>query len=112
MSNSLAKDEWDLQDAWDKACKSFAKTTGADITKRPNLSPTDVLNQIRAKQDKDDADSAKFKVAKEVIGNSLVCIQNLGSIIAQGAGTVRSPSPRSLHCVRCLIQSLLGLWSE
>lgn len=85
------QNEYDLQDEWNKAYKlaseSFTKTTGAGLTKS-NLSPEEVLYQIEAKQDKDEADSAKFKVAKEILGKSVESIQRLGSALAQGAGMV------------------------
>jgi hypothetical protein len=89
MSSAAVKDDYNLQEAWDRVCGSFAKTTdGLDLTKTPRYTPDQVLEQIRTKQDEDDEKNAKYKVAKEVISKTLDCINILGGIAAQGASMV------------------------
>lgn len=88
MSGPAASDGYNLQEAWDRVCRSFAKTTDVDLTVAPKYTPDQVLEQIRAKQDEDDEKNAKFKVAKEVISKTLDCINILGGIAAQGASMV------------------------
>jgi hypothetical protein len=96
MSSTAVKDEYSLQEAWDRVCGSFAKTTdGLDLTKPPKYTPDQVLEQIRAKQDEDDEKNGKYKVAKEVISKTLDCINILGGIAAQGASMVCLRSGRS-----------------
>ena len=88
MSDIVRKDNYDLQAEWDRVFRSYLKTTGADLTKSSNLSPDEVVGLIKAKEEKDEADGAKFRVAKDVIGKLLTTIETLGSIAAQGAGMV------------------------
>ena len=86
MSISSRIDDFDL--LWDTACESFAKTTKKDLTKGANISPETVVEQIKVKKEKDEKDSVKHKHAKKVLRNSLMSIQVIGSIAAQGASTV------------------------
>lgn len=90
MSNpSAGKDDYNLQEAWDRHCGAFAKmTNGLDLTKSPRYTPDQVLEQIRAKQHEDDEKNAKFKVAKDVISKTLDCISILSGIAAQGSSMV------------------------
>lgn len=81
-------DQYDLKKAWDDACDAFARTTSEDLTKKPKYSPNEVLEQIRAKQDKDEEKNAKYRVVKDVLSKTLDCIDNLGNIAAQGASMV------------------------
>jgi hypothetical protein len=109
MSDLQIKDDYNLQEAWNRVCGSFANTTGGiDLTKAPKYTPDEVLEQIRSKQDDDDEKNAKYRVAKEVIGKTLYCINILGNIAAQGA---------SMVSVRVVILgqanlTIQGLWAK
>jgi len=83
------EEEYNLKDAWDKACDSFAKTTNTHLATIPKYSLDEVLEQIRAKQDQDKSKHAQYRVAKDVLSKTLETINTLGSIAAQGASMVR-----------------------
>jgi hypothetical protein len=88
MSAVEIEDDYNIQEAWNRACGAFAQTTKVDITTSPKFTVDEVLDQIRSKQDEDDEKNNKFKVAKDVIGKTLAFITVLGSIAAQGASMV------------------------
>jgi hypothetical protein len=96
MSAAEVKEEYNLQEAWDRACGSFAQTAKVDLTAAPKFSIDEVLDQIRTKQDEDDEKNNKYKVVKDVIGKTLTFITVLGGIAAQGASMVG-----------CLLDSIL-----
>jgi hypothetical protein len=83
-----AEDDYNLQEAWDRACTSFAQTAKVDLTAAPKFSVDQVLDQIRTKQDEDDERNNKYKTAKDVIGKTLNFVMVLGGIAAQGASMV------------------------
>jgi hypothetical protein len=85
MAAVQAEDDYNLQDAWDRVCMTFAQTTKVDLTTAPKYSVDEVLEQIRAKQDEDDEKNNKYKTAKDVIGKTLNFVMVLGGIAAQGA---------------------------
>jgi 2-phosphoglycerate kinase len=91
MSDLKPSDDYKFQEAWDRVCQSFVISTGVDITKAPEYTVDEVLEQIRAKQEDNEERNAKYKVAKEVIGKTLDCINILGGIAAQGASMVCIP---------------------
>lgn len=86
--------EYNLREAWDKACASFAQKTKVDLTITPKYSVDEVLDQIRAKQDDDDEKNNKYRAAKDAIGNTLKFIMLLGGIAAQGASMVSAHYPQ------------------
>lgn len=88
MSAVEIKDDYNIQEAWDKAREAFARITKVDLTTPPKLTVDEILDQIRIKQDADDEKNNKFKVAKDVIGKTLTFITVLGGIAAQGASMV------------------------
>jgi hypothetical protein len=88
-SPAVNNDDYNLQDAWDRVCKSFAQTAEVDLTTAPKFTPDQVLEQIRAKQDDEEEKHAKYRVAKEVITKTLKCIKILASIAVQDATMVR-----------------------
>jgi hypothetical protein len=81
-------DDYNIQDAWDRACGAFAQTANVDLTKSPKFTVDEVLDQIRTKQDADDEKNNKYRAAKDVIGKTLKFITVLGGIAAQGASMV------------------------
>lgn len=89
MADLTGSDDYNLQEAWDTVCRSFAKTTNVDLTATPRYTIDQVLDQIRQKQDDDEQRNVKYKVAKDVISKTLNCIEVLGGIAAQGASMVR-----------------------
>lgn len=93
---AVESDEYNLQDAWDRVCTSFAQTTKVDLTATPKFSVEEVLDQIRGKQEDDDERNNKYKTAKDVIGKTLKFVMLLGGIAAQGASMVsQSPTVES-----------------
>jgi hypothetical protein len=82
------ENEYNLQEAWDRACTSFAQTAKVDLTTAPKFTVDQVLDQIRTKQDEDDERNNKYKTAKDVIGKTLNFVMVLGGIAAQGASMV------------------------
>ena len=81
-------DDYDLQLAWDQVCQSFAQTTRKDIRSKSLLTPEDIILQLKYLREEDAEKSAKHRVLKDILGNSLKCIQNLGGIVAMGASMV------------------------
>lgn len=88
MSAVELKDDYNIQEAWNRACGAFAQTTKVDLTTSPKFTVDEVLDQIRSKQDEDDEKHNRFRVAKDVIGKTLTFITVLGGIAAQGASMV------------------------
>ncbi|KAJ5519706.1 Tetratricopeptide-like helical [Penicillium fimorum] len=96
---------YNLQEAWDKACTSFAKTAKIDLTTTPKFSVDEVLDQIRVKQDDDDEKNNKYAAAKDVIGKTLKFITLLGGIAAQGASMVFAPAGLCFNAISYLIDT-------
>lgn len=88
MSALEVKDDYNIQEAWERACGAFAQTTKVDLTTSPKFTVDEVLDQIRIKQDEDDEKNTKFKTARNIIGKTLTLITVLGGIAAQGASMV------------------------
>lgn len=88
MSKVAETKDYDLKKAWDDACDAFARTSGEELKVKTKYTPEEVLEQIRAKQEKDEEKAAKYRVAKDVLSKTLDCIDNLGNIAAQGASMV------------------------
>lgn len=84
----MIKEDYDLKKAWDEACDAFQKTASEDLRTKTKYTPEEVLEQIRAKQEKDEEKSAKFRVAKDVLNKTLNCIDGLANVAAQGASIV------------------------
>jgi len=109
MANTQGQDEYDLHEAWEKACRSFAATAKFDLRQDRALTPEEVISQLKAKRQKDDEKSAEFKVLKDVLWKSLTCIQTLGGIAAQGAGMVSILWRAPIHA---LAHESLGVWTQ
>ncbi|RAK85726.1 hypothetical protein BO79DRAFT_231088 [Aspergillus costaricaensis CBS 115574] len=92
MSALEVKDDYNIQEAWERACGAFAQTTKVDLTTSPKFTVDEVLDQIRIKQDEDDEKNTKFKTAKNIISKTLTLITVLGGIAAQGASMVFAPT--------------------
>ncbi|KAJ5118107.1 hypothetical protein N7448_004246 [Penicillium atrosanguineum] len=105
MSATEIKEDYNLQEAWDRACASFAQTTKVDLTITPKYTVDEVLDQIQTKQDEDDERNNKYKVAKDVIGKTLTFITVLGGIAAQGASMVFAPSSLCFNAISYLIST-------
>jgi 2-phosphoglycerate kinase len=88
MSAFAVEDDYNIQEAWERACGVFAQTTKVDLTTSPKFTVDEVLDQIRMKQDEEDEKNKKYKTAKDVIGKTLTLITVLGGIAAQGASMV------------------------
>jgi hypothetical protein len=98
---------YDLKVAWENACDAFAKTSGEELKVKTKYTPEEVLEQIRAKSEKNEEKAAKYRVVKDVLSKTLDCIDNLGNIAAQGASMV------SRICFRRETSSLtkIGFWT-
>lgn len=88
MSGVDLPDDYNIQEAWDKACRAFARMTQVDLTASPKLSVDEVLEDIRRKQIDDEEKHKKYRAAKDVISNTGKLIMVLGGIAAQGASMV------------------------
>ncbi|KAJ5211191.1 Tetratricopeptide-like helical [Penicillium cf. griseofulvum] len=97
--------EYNLQEAWDKACTSFAQTAKIDLTTAPKFSVDEVLDQIRVKQDDDDEKNNKYIAAKDAIGKTLKFVTLLGGIAAQGASMVFAPAGLCFNAISYLIDT-------
>ncbi|KUM59605.1 hypothetical protein ACN42_g7534 [Penicillium freii] len=104
MSTPVDND-YNLQEAWDRACTSFAQTAKVDLTTTPKYTVDQVLDQIRTKQDEDDERNNKYKTAKDVIGKTLNFVMVLGGIAAQGASMVFAPSSLCFNAISYLIST-------
>ncbi|KAL4795551.1 hypothetical protein BDV19DRAFT_398708 [Aspergillus venezuelensis] len=94
MSGVKLADNYDIQEAWDKACQAFSRMTKVDLTASPKLSVDD-------KQ-------TKYRAVKDVIRKSKDFIMMLGGIAAQGAsmmGLVFAPSSLCFNAISYLIQT-------
>ncbi|KAJ5909824.1 hypothetical protein N7504_004467 [Penicillium tannophilum] len=98
-------DDYNIQDAWNRACGAFAQTAHVDITKSPKFTVDEVLDQIRTKQDADDEKNNKYRAAKDAIGKTLNFITVLGGIAAQGASMVFAPSSLCFNAISYLIDT-------
>ncbi|KAJ5097682.1 hypothetical protein N7456_008403 [Penicillium angulare] len=105
MSITEIEDDYNIQEAWNRACGAFAQTTKVDLTTSPKFTVDEVLDQIHAKQDEDDEKHNKFRVAKDVIGKTLKFITVLGGIAAQGASMVFAPSSLCFNAISYLIST-------
>ncbi|KAJ5437885.1 uncharacterized protein N7458_008883 [Penicillium daleae] len=103
MSAVEIEDDYNIQEAWNRACGAFAQTTKVDLITSPKFTVDEVLDQIRSKQDEDDEKNNKFKVAKDVIGKTLAFITVLGGIAAQGASMVFAPSSLCFNAISYLV---------
>ncbi|KAJ5135669.1 uncharacterized protein N7515_004947 [Penicillium bovifimosum] len=105
MATVPAEDEYNLQEAWDKACLSFAATTKVDLTQKPKFSIDEVLDQIRQKQNENNEKDNKYKTAKDVISKTLNFVMVLGGIAAEGASMVFAPSSLCFNAIAYLIDT-------
>ncbi|KAJ5561844.1 Tetratricopeptide-like helical [Penicillium sp. DV-2018c] len=105
MATALVDDEYNLQEAWDKACLSFAETTKVNLTEKPKFSIDEVLDRIREKQTEDSEKDSKYKVAKDVISKTLNFVMVLGGIAAEGASMVFAPSSLCFNAIAYLIDT-------
>jgi fungal STAND N-terminal Goodbye domain len=87
---SDVKQDPDLEEMWLEAERECRKLIGfKDGEQPPKLTVEDVLNKLDESKTSDEADAhTKLGKAKEVLEKTLVCINSLGSIAAQGASIV------------------------
>ncbi|KAL2433848.1 hypothetical protein ABEF95_011185 [Exophiala dermatitidis] len=100
---SAENDEYDLHEAWDKACRSFAATTGIDLSQEKPKSPEAVAAQLKLKRHADEKKQADYQVLKTVVEKTLLLIQNLGGIVSSAASMVYGPSSLCFNAVSYLI---------
>ncbi|KAL3490234.1 hypothetical protein BJX62DRAFT_252146 [Aspergillus germanicus] len=105
MSGADIPEDYNIQEAWDKACRAFARMTQADLTASPKLSVDEVLEDIRRKQDDDEEKHKKYRAAKDVISKTGNFIMVLGGIAAQGASMVFAPSSLCFNAISYLIET-------
>ncbi|KAJ5794025.1 Tetratricopeptide-like helical [Penicillium paradoxum] len=105
MAATQGADEYNLQEAWDRACTSFAQTTKVDLTAKPRFSIDEVLDQIREKQEEDNEKNNKYRAAKDVISKTLNFVTVLGGIAAEGASMVFEPSCLCFNAISYLIDT-------
>ncbi|PYH76908.1 hypothetical protein BO82DRAFT_378488 [Aspergillus uvarum CBS 121591] len=80
-ATSELRDEYNLQEAWEHVCRSFAQTIKADLTTAPKYTIEEDLER-----------SAKYKQGKAVIDKTLAFVKVMDGIVAQGASMVFAPS--------------------
>ena len=68
---------YDLQDAWQQACESFAATTHKRLDSRPVPTPEQIIGIIKAEGEKAKKDNPKLEAVKEAVQK---CIVKLGSV--------------------------------
>ncbi|KAL4969541.1 uncharacterized protein BDV14DRAFT_209818 [Aspergillus stella-maris] len=105
MSGVELADDYNIQEAWDKACQAFSRMTKINLTASPKLSVDDVLDEISRKQDEDDKKQNKYRAAKDVISKTGNFIMVLGGIAAQGASMAFAPSSLCFNAISYLIQT-------
>ncbi|KAJ5392597.1 hypothetical protein N7509_008087 [Penicillium cosmopolitanum] len=96
-------DDYNIQEAWNKACQAFAQTAKVDLTKSPTFTVDEVLDQIHQKQQDDDEKHNKYRVAKDAIAKTSKFIMLLGGIAAQGASMVFAPSSLCFNAISYLV---------
>ncbi|KAL9096512.1 MAG: hypothetical protein Q9165_001509 [Trypethelium subeluteriae] len=87
-----------LQSAWDDACAEFQKATGIDLKATPEsktISGRDIYAQLVSQKARDAAKKHKWESAKTAISNTVVAVERVGQIAAQGASMVFG-SPASI----------------
>ncbi|KAF2237356.1 hypothetical protein EV356DRAFT_564727 [Viridothelium virens] len=87
-----------LQSAWDDACAEFQKATGIDLKTTPEsktISGRDIYSQFDSQKARDAAKKHKWESAKTAISNTVVAVERVGQIAAQGASMVFG-SPASI----------------
>ncbi|KAI9719483.1 MAG: hypothetical protein M1828_006190 [Chrysothrix sp. TS-e1954] len=101
---SAELDDFDLQEAWDRACASFAKTAegkcglkDVDLGKGPidRRTPTELVDQIAAHKADNEEQQAKHRTARDVVSKTAKCVQTLADLAAQPAS---SASPGAAVC--------------
>jgi hypothetical protein len=88
------KHDPDLEEMWEEAERECRKLIGLkDGVQLPKLTVEDVLNKLDESKTKDEADAhTKRGKAKDCLRKTLVCVDSLGRIAAQGASVVSSNS--------------------
>ncbi|KAL3441276.1 hypothetical protein BJX65DRAFT_313949 [Aspergillus insuetus] len=105
MSGVDIPEDHNIHEAWDKACRAFARMTQADLTESPKRSVDEVLEEIRRKQDGDEEKHKKCRAAKDVISKTGNFIVVLGGIAAQGVSMVFAPSSLGFNAISYLIET-------
>lgn len=95
----------DLSVAWEEACTQFQKATGFDLksaTTREN--GEDVVAKFNSVKAKDEEDRRKVERVKSVVGRTIVAVERLGQIAADGASMVfGSPANITMNCISFFI---------
>ncbi|RAK80020.1 uncharacterized protein BO72DRAFT_525692 [Aspergillus fijiensis CBS 313.89] len=104
-ATSEPNDEHNLQEAWERVCRSFAQTTKVDLTTAPNYTIEEVLEWIRVREAEDLERNAKYKEGKAVIDKTLAFVKVLGGIVAQGASMMFAPSSLCFNAIAYLIDT-------
>ncbi|KAL5332733.1 hypothetical protein BJX70DRAFT_407031 [Aspergillus crustosus] len=105
MSGPEIPHDYNIQVAWDTACRVFARMAQVDLTVAPKLSVDEVLEEIRRKHDDDEEKHKKYRAAKDVISRTGNFIMVLGGIAAQGASMVFAPSSLCFNAISYLIET-------
>jgi uncharacterized CHY-type Zn-finger protein len=96
----------DLQQAWDEACAEFRRVTKFDIASKSNtiVNGEDVVNKFKDYKAKDAEGHERIKKAKTAVRNTVIAIEKIGQVAAQGASMVfGSPATIAMSCVSFLI---------
>ncbi|EEP81091.1 predicted protein [Uncinocarpus reesii 1704] len=105
MSSPEKIDEEDLDQMWKEAQVEFQKICGKDPNALGVLRVDEVIAKIAQKKEADEKASAKYRRAKDAINKTLLCIQNLGAIVADAASKAFGPSTLCFNAVSYLITS-------
>jgi hypothetical protein len=97
----------DLTTAWAEACAEFEKATGYNLASGPGgKTGNDIVNKFNAAKIKDAEDRQKIDKVKTVIGKTVVAVERLGHIAAQGASMVfGSPANITMNCISFFIDA-------
>ena len=98
----------DLQQAWDDACVEFKKATGLDLAANSDTLPDgdDIVNKFKDYKAKDAEGKEKLNKAKKAVKNTLVAVERIGQVAAQGASMVfGGPASLTMNCISFLIDA-------
>ncbi|KAF2740355.1 hypothetical protein EJ04DRAFT_548404 [Polyplosphaeria fusca] len=97
----------DLQAAWADACAEFEKATDYDFKFTSEAaSAEDIVRRFDAAKAKDAEAHHKMDKAKAAVGKTMVAIERIGAIAAQGASMVfGSPADITMNCVSFFIDA-------
>lgn len=101
----MSADSSDLLVAWEEACVQFQKATGFDLgSTTTKESKEDVVAKFNSVKAKDEEDRQKVERVKNVVGRTILAVERLGQIAADGAAMVfGSPANITMNCISFFI---------